>query len=633
MQTIAKLDLTESKRMENELRESEERWKFALEGAGDGVWDYNLQTGEVFYSKRYKEMYGLVEDENGEVHHDWRECVHPEDMPGLLENVTAYLDGKTTSFATEYRMKCLDGSWKWILDRAMLVSRTEDGKPLRMIGTHSDITERKQLEIQREQFFKFFNLALDLQCIAGLDGFLKEVNPVFSETLGFSKNELLQTPFLEFIASEDRQRTLDEVARIQNNQVVLDFENRCLCKNASIRWLSWRAIFNSTDNLIYAVARDVTEFKKIQERLQLAEMVYQNSIEAVLVTDANNQIIAANPAFTQITGYTFDEVAGKNPRIFKSGQHSLAFYQTMWQEINTTGRWQGEIWDKRKNGDLHAKFLTINSILNKKGQVYRYLALFSDITARKQYEEEIKRLSDSELNKAKLEAEKANRAKNEFLSCMSHELRTPMNAVLGFAQLLEYEDLTGDQRDSVEQILTAGHHLLDLINEVLDLSRIEAENLELNLEKIDLKTLVQNCTNLIKPLTLKNNIKIFDNSATTCDFTVIADSLRLKQILLNLISNAIKYNRIGGSITISCELVNPQTGRIKITDTGTGLSKLHLAKLFQPFERLNAKNSNIEGCGIGLCISKKLSEAMNGTIGVDSIEGQGSCFWLEIPLA
>jgi signal transduction histidine kinase len=172
---------------------------------------------------------------------------------------------------------------------------------------------------------------------------------------------------------------------------------------------------------------------------------------------------------------------------------------------------------------------------------------------------------------------------------------------------------------------------MDLINQVLDLARIEAEKLELNLEEISLTFLIQNCLSLMQPLTVKNQIKLIDNSSMGFQRFVIVDKLRFKQVLLNLISNAIKYNRTAGSVTISTALIQPQRLRISITDTGNGLSKAQLAKLFHPFERLTAKNSHIEGTGIGLCISKKLTEAMDGKIGVESVEGEGSCFWIEIP--
>lgn len=241
--------------------------------------------------------------------------------------------------------------------------------------------------------------------------------------------------------------------------------------------------------------------------------------------------------------------------------------------------------------------------------------------------------AEIEMQRAWKAAEAANLAKSRFISTMSHELRTPLNAVLGFAQLLETDDLNEDQLDNVKEISAAGCHLLELINQVLDLSKIESEQLNLTLKKIDLSTLVRNCLSLAQPLTTKDKIKIIDNISTGEHFTVIADSLRLKQVLLNLISNAIKYNRTGGSVSLSCEVINPQRLRINVVDTGSGLSECQICNLFQPFERLGAKNSNIEGTGIGLYICKKLVEAMNSRIGVESVVGKGSCFWIETPLA
>lgn len=263
----------------------------------------------------------------------------------------------------------------------------------------------------------------------------------------------------------------------------------------------------------------------------------------------------------------------------------------------------------------------------------KVLAVSQDISERKYYEEEIQRLSASELNKAKLEAEKANLAKSEFLSSMSHEFRTPLNAVLGFAQVLEMDQLTEDQLDSVQAILTAGTHLLDLVNQVLDLCKIESENMPVNLEKIDLYSIIESCLAMQRPIANKNNIDLINQCGEAGDISIMADKLYFKQVLLNLISNAIKYNRKNGGVTLTSQRINPQTLRVNVIDTGHGLSHHQIKKLFHAFERLNAKYSTIEGSGIGLVISKKLIEKMDGQIGVESVENKGSCFWIEIPCA
>lgn len=621
--------IVEREKIESALREREFLFHAQFESGNIGIAITSPEKGWLRVNPKLCQMLGYSEAELTGL--TWSEMTYPPDLELDLLLFQRILNGEIDNYQLDKRFIRKDGDI--IYTHLTVACYREAGKVEFVIAGLLDITERKKTEAEKEQFFKFFNFARDLQCIAGSDGFFKQVNPAFSEVLGYSKDELLKTPFLELIAPEDRPATLKEVSKQSNdNQMTIDFENRYIRKDGSICWLSWKSFFNPADQLIYAVARDVTESKKNEEKLQLAEMVFQNTMEGILVTDENNKIIATNPAFTEITGYSEAEVLGENPGVFKSGQHDRLFYQAMWESINAVGNWQGEMWDRRKNGELHAKFLSIKTIRNKEGRVHRYLGLFSDVTTRKRYEEEIQRLSDSELNKAKLEAEKANRAKSDFLSSMSHELRTPMNAVLGFAQLLETEDLTEDQLDSVNEIITAGHHLMDLINEVLDLAKIESDKLEIRLEKIELTALLETCLSLIQPLAARYQVKVINKIGEDSNFCLMADRLRLKQVLLNLLSNAIKYNRTGGSVMLSCELMSPQTLRFSVTDTGYGLSGEQIAKLFQPFERLNAKNSNIEGTGIGLLISKKLLEAMNGKMGIESTEGVGSCFWVEIPL-
>lgn len=236
-----------------------------------------------------------------------------------------------------------------------------------------------------------------------------------------------------------------------------------------------------------------------------------------------------------------------------------------------------------------------------------------------------------ELLLAKEVAEKANQAKTKFLSRMSHELRTPMNAILGFGQLLECdEELSAEQKPQVKEILNAGHHLLDLINDVLDISRIETGSIKVKNEPVDCCQLLDEALRLIAPLAEKRNISLQHEKLRNVDEFLYADPTRLKQILLNLLSNAVKYNREGGVITVSAEQLASKRVRISVVDTGEGLAKDQLHHLFQPFERLGAEFSNIEGNGIGLVICKSIVEMMGGKIGVESEPGKGSTFWVEL---
>ncbi|MCK9394703.1 MAG: ATP-binding protein [Methylobacter sp.] len=296
--------------------------------------------------------------------------------------------------------------------------------------------------------------------------------------------------------------------------------------------------------------------------------------------------------------------------------------------------------------DGRVKYVTERcaSYFGADGKPIRSVGTVQDVTELKCAELALKCLNDELeqrvqqrtelLLKAKEEADRANSAKSEFLSRMSHELRTPMNAIMGFAQLLETDretPLTPDQADNINEILHAGQHLLELINEVLDLARIETGRVELSLEPVEVPSLIGECTALLQPLTVGRQIELkLDVDGIG---TVQADRLRLRQILLNLLSNAVKYNRDKGSVLISCQSAAEDRVRIAVRDSGRGIPADALLRLFKPFERIESAYDGIEGSGIGLALSKRLVEAMGGSIGVESVAGAGSTFWIELPAA
>jgi signal transduction histidine kinase/CheY-like chemotaxis protein len=256
-------------------------------------------------------------------------------------------------------------------------------------------------------------------------------------------------------------------------------------------------------------------------------------------------------------------------------------------------------------------------------------ALAETLARRRSYALNLVEQRTKTLREAQLAAESANRSKSEFLSRMSHELRTPLNAVLGFGQLLEMDDLTIEQRQAVNHITRGGRHLLDLINEILDISHIEAGQLSLSLEPVLVSDVVDDIVELVRPLAADRSISVLSSEAERCQKYVQADRQRLKQILLNLLGNSIKYNRQGGSVLISCVSADEGQVRIVVTDTGPGIPEEKRDLLFTPFERLGAEQTSVEGTGIGLALSRRLAEAMDGTLDFESTPGRGSTFWVQ----
>jgi CheY-like chemotaxis protein len=263
-------------------------------------------------------------------------------------------------------------------------------------------------------------------------------------------------------------------------------------------------------------------------------------------------------------------------------------------------------------------------VANQSGWYTHWVSIQRDIDERKQ--------NEAALREAKEEAEAANLAKSEFLSRMSHELRTPLNAILGFGQLLEMDDLSQTQHGRLDYMMKGGRHLLSLINEVLDIASIEAGRVQLSIEPVPLSDALLEVLDMMRPLAAQSNIHVRRDATQECNWHVLADQQRFKQVLLNLLANAIKYNQPRGEVILSCEAENDRV-RISVTDNGDGIPAEKINRLFVPFDRLDAEKSTIEGTGLGLALSKRLMDAMGGTLSVRSEVGQGSTFTIELPRA
>ena len=355
--------------------------------------------------------------------------------------------------------------------------------------------------------------------------------------------------------------------------------------------------------------------------------------------DAAGILQRVNQTECRMLGYTREEMVGKPVWQFVAADQQEQSREAVRRKV--TGEEPPAPFERdflRRDGGYLILEIYDNLIYNRAGQVTGIRSVLLDVTDRRLAEQllanevtERERLTVA-LRRSKEEAEKANRAKSEFLSRMSHELRTPLNAILGFAQLLEMSALDRDKREAVAQILKAGQHLLGLINEVLEISRIEAGRLSLSPEPVLISSAIQETLDLLTPMAVRRNIMLRDEGGKERRRYVMADQQRLKQVLLNLISNAIKYNSDDGTVTIASEEIDGSRLKIKIRDTGPGIKPESLSKLFTPFERLGAEQSGVEGTGLGLALSKRLIEMMGGSIGVENNPDRGSTFWMELPL-
>lgn len=372
-----------------------------------------------------------------------------------------------------------------------------------------------------------------------------------------------------------------------------------------------------------------------------------------------------NNAAVRQYGYSREEflkMTLKDIRPMEDIDKLLEDVRTTTDNLNTAGEWR----HIKKNGEIIIVEIYSHSLTYEKRKARHVLV--NDITKRKNAEQEILELNagleerivsrtaelaklnnflldeiderkkaEIEILKARAEAEQANLAKSEFLSRMSHELRTPMNSILGFAQLLEMGELHSGQKKGVSHIINSGKHLLDLINEILDISRIEAGRISLSIEPVKVSSIILEVIDSVQVLAAKRHLNLTMVVSDSNQNFVNTDRQRLKQILLNLISNAVKYNRTGGSITVETKVMAAESPganmlRISISDTGPGISAEDISRLFVPFERIGAEKTSTEGTGLGLAVVQMLMEAMSGKTGVESVLGEGSTFWIELPI-
>jgi PAS domain S-box-containing protein len=473
--------------------------------------------------------------------------------------------------------------------------------------------------------------------VADRKGVITYVNSLFCEVSGYSRGELIGQNHRIVKSDEHGPEVFNDMWRTITRGEIWSGDVCNRRKDGGRYWVhATIKPFMGADGKIeeyVSIRTEITAQKALERTLEKQynhlNTILENLGEGVYTLDVDGKVTYLNPAGERLLGWTLGELVGR-------GMHRLTHHHRadgsplsgaecpiyLALREGQVFRSNEELLFRKDGTPMPVKM--VSAPLMAREVMVGSVAVFDDIAEQREMQ--------ASLVAAKDAAEQANEAKSNFLSSMSHELRTPMNAILGFAQMLESDPaLNEDQHDSVHEILKGGRHLLDLINEVLDLAKIESGRLEVSLEPVLLAQVIEDCRQFIQPLAMKRSISLTLESLS--GVAIRADRVRIKQVLLNLLSNAVKYNRAGGDIRLGVTPRANDRWRVSVTDTGDGIPPARLAELFQPFNRLDAELSSVEGTGIGLTITKKLVELMDGVIGVDSQVGVGSVFWVDLPNA
>ncbi|MGI8553197.1 MAG: PAS domain S-box protein, partial [Dehalococcoidia bacterium] len=639
-------DITERRQADAEQLRLSNHFRLLLESTSEGIFGADVDGVCSFINPPGAALLGYEPDELvGKSLHNLIHNRHPDGTPYPREEC-AHLRAMwsdTDAPAEEEVFWRRDGTSLQVECRTRLVK--DAGMVRGSVVSFLDISQRKKHEEAMLESREFLQSTLD--SLSANIGIFDAEGTILASNAGWRRfAEVNVTPERHFAVGTNYLTTCDAIGRKNSEAAAVAATVRDVIAGRRLHAELEYPLYGSSEVGWYRIqitrferqgdvrvvfaAENISERKAIEQALSDSESmlraVVETSPDSIAILERRSGLIKfASPVTQNLIGYAPADLIGKtlagivHPDDWESGARFLS--EALLDDVSEPLRL------RFLNSEGQVVWLEARTRRMPKltaDQTGAIVVVAREVTAQVQMEAELRQATEA--------AEQANREKSDFLSRMSHELRTPLNAILGFAQLLEMDDLEKEQCEELEQILSAGRHLLDLIKEVLDLARIESGRLSLTLEAVSLETIVEECLPLVSSLAAGRKVQLNLDVSCVDLRPVLADHQRLKQVLLNLFTNAVKYNRDGGTVTLTCDEVEGEHMRIEVRDTGYGISDEKLARLYSPFDRLGAEQTKVEGYGLGLSLSKNLVQAMNGRIGVDSVVGEGSCFWVELPL-
>ncbi len=633
------------RRSGTQLEGAERLASFALEGYGEGVWDWRLRENHIDFSARYCQLLGYAAGQFHPGASEWIEHVHPDDRQRVSQEIAGYLssDGRQPQLITsQYRLRCKDGSWLWVLSRGMVIERDRHGRPLRATGTLNDISQHTAAEEMRMR--AILDATPTAMLAADKSGRVRYANPACCRSFNVDDGALSGRSLEQLIpdAMRNNGRTRELFSRPHLPGRMLTAQRGDGSRFPAMVHISPVAL--AGQDMAVMSLRDMTQRQRAEEALQASSeryrLIVQTAAEGIWMTGADDKTCFVNPTMARMLDYQVEQMLGSAMADFMDDDGRALLREHMQRRPSGQAE-QADVRLFRRDGSALWCLLSSTLVNSDDGSYAGMLAMITDITARRQAENALRELNEhleervamrtGELELARLQAEEASQTKGQFLANMSHEIRTPMNGVIGMAYLALKTDLDPRQRDYLEKIRFAGEHLLGIIDDILDISKIEAGKLEIEQVDFALDHVIQTLTTVVAPKAASRELELLFDLEPSLPPVLRGDPLRLCQVLINYTNNAIKFSE-KGHIDIRVRQVVGDAGscllRFEVSDHGIGIPEQEMDKLFQSFQQADTSTTReYGGTGLGLSICKQLAQLMGGEVGVHSQPGHGSTFW------